>query len=114
MAIHYNLSKVYEISDNDPEFVLQIVHLFVDEIPNDITSLKDMIDEGDHKKAYSFSHKIKPTLDLFGLDLAYDENKQIDLWTKTEGRRREIKETFKSMENRIEKVVKELKKDFSI
>ena len=36
MALHYNLAKVYALSDNDPEFVLQIVTLFVNEVPEDL------------------------------------------------------------------------------
>jgi hypothetical protein len=33
MAINYNLSKVYALSDNDPEFVNEILTLFVTEVP---------------------------------------------------------------------------------
>ena len=36
MAINYNLSKVYALSHNDPEFVMQVITLFVDEVPHDI------------------------------------------------------------------------------
>ena len=31
MALQYNLAKVYEISENDIEFALQIVNLFLQE-----------------------------------------------------------------------------------
>ena len=30
MAIHYNLAKVYAISDDDKDFVLQIINLFIE------------------------------------------------------------------------------------
>ena len=49
MALHYNLAKVYALSDNDPEFVLQIVTLFVTEIPEDIAEIKEGIKKKDHK-----------------------------------------------------------------
>jgi hypothetical protein len=32
MALNYNLSKVYALSDNDPEFVNELT-LFVTEVP---------------------------------------------------------------------------------
>jgi HPt (histidine-containing phosphotransfer) domain-containing protein len=114
MALHYNLAKVYALSDNDPEFVLQIVNLFVTEVPEDLAEIKEGIKKKDHKHAYAYAHKIKPTLDLLGLKVAFEEILQVEAWTKAEGEKKEIKETFKSVKNQIEDAVKELKKDFDL
>ncbi len=114
MALHYNLAKVYEISENDKEFVLQIANLFVTEIPSDLVFLKQGINEKDYKKAYSYAHKIKPTLDLLGMTVAHEEILVIENWTKHEGKRKEIIETFKNIEIRIEKAIKEISKDLSL
>lgn len=114
MALYYNLAKVYALSDNDPEFVLQIVTLFVNEIPEDISEIKEGINNKDHKHAYSFAHKIKPTLDLLGMKVAFEEILQVEAWTKTEGEKKAIKETFKSIKQQVNDAVKELKKDFDL
>ncbi|RTY93468.1 Hpt domain-containing protein [Flavobacterium sp. GT3R68] len=114
MALHYNLAKVYALSDNDPEFVSEIINLFVTEVPMDLEQVKQGIEEKDYKMAYSFAHKIKPSLDLLGLNLAYEDILQIEAWSKTEGKKKEIKETFKSVANQVEKAVKEIKKDFNL
>lgn len=114
MALHYNLAKVYALSDNDPEFVLQIITLFVNEIPEDLKFIKKGIEEKDHQLAYSYAHKIKPTLDLLGMNVAYEENLLVMSWTKREGKRKEIKEVFKSIEDQVDKAVKEIHKDFNI
>lgn len=114
MAIHYNLSKVYEISDNDTEFAQQIINLFVEEVPQELSSMKEGIDEKDYPKTYAASHKIKPTLDLLGMDLAYEENLQVMEWTKSEGKKKEIKEVFKSLKEHIDNALKEVKKDYNI
>ena len=114
MALHYNLAKVYALSDNDPEFVLQIVTLFVNEIPEDMAEIKEGIRMKDHKHAYSYAHKIKPSLDLLGLKMAFEEILQVEAWTKAEGEKKEIKETFKSVKNQVEDAIKELKKDFDL
>ena len=95
MALQYNLAKVYEISENDTEFALQIVTLFLEEVPAEISSIKAAIKEKDYTRAYAASHKIKPTLDLLGMDIAYEENIQIMNWTKSEGKKKEIKKDFK-------------------
>ncbi|RBA28816.1 Hpt domain-containing protein [Flavobacterium tibetense] len=114
MALQYNLAKVYEISENDIEFALQIVNLFLQEVPDELKSIKVGIDEKDYSRVYSAAHKIKPSLDLLGMDLAYDENLQIMAWSKSEGKKKEIKETYKSLKERVDLAVKEIKKDFKI
>jgi HPt (histidine-containing phosphotransfer) domain-containing protein len=114
MALHYNLAKVYALSDNDPEFVMQIATLFVTEVPDDLAEIKEGIKKKDHKHAYAYAHKIKPTLDLLGLKVAFEEILQVEAWTKAEGEKKEIKETFKSIKNQVEDAVKELKKDFDL
>jgi HPt (histidine-containing phosphotransfer) domain-containing protein len=114
MAINYNLSKVYELSDNDPEFVMQIISLFVTEVPQDMKQIDLGIQTKDHKLAYSYAHKIKPTLDLLGMNTAFEEILQVEAWTKREGKKKEVKEIFKSIDNQVEKAVKEIKKDYEI
>jgi len=114
MALHYNLAKVYALSDNDPEFVNQILTLFVTEIPEDLLEIKEGIKKKDHKHAYAYAHKVKPSLDLLGLNVAFEEILQIEAWTKAEGEKKEIKETFKSVKNQVDEAIKELKKDFDL
>ncbi len=114
MALKYNLSKVYALSDNDPEFVNEILTLFVKEVPDDLEQIKEGIKKKDHKHAYAYAHKIKPTLDLLGLNVAFEEILQVEAWAKSEGQKKDIKETFKSVKNQVDDAVKEIKKDFDL
>jgi HPt (histidine-containing phosphotransfer) domain-containing protein len=50
------------LSDNDAEFVNEILTLFVTEVPDDLMQIKE--GKKDHQHAYAYAHKIKPTLDL--------------------------------------------------
>ncbi|WP_333600452.1 Hpt domain-containing protein [Flavobacterium sp.] len=114
MAINYNLAKVYALSDNDPEFVMQIITLFVTEVPQDMKQIDLGIKTKDHKLAYAYAHKIKPSLDLLGMTVAFEEILQVEAWTKREGKRKEINDTFESIQSQVEKAVKEIKKDFEM
>ncbi len=114
MAINYNLSKVYALSDNDEEFVLQIINLFVSEVPQDLKQIEIGIKEKDYKQAYAYAHKIKPTLDLLGMTMAFEEILQVEAWTRAEGKRKEIDATFESIQDQVDKAIKEIKKDFEI
>lgn len=114
MAIHYNLAKVHALSDNDDEFVMQIISLFVTEVPQDVLQINLGIKTKDHQLAYSYAHKIKPTLDLLGMTRAFEEILEIEAWTKREGKRKEITDVFQSVEDQVNQAVKEIKKDFNL
>jgi len=114
MALYYNLSKVYAISDNDVEFAKQIVVLFLEEVPAEMKNIKHGLKEKDHNKVYHAAHKIKPTLDLLGMDLAYEDVLAIETWGRGDGKKKEIKEVVGSLKEYISKTVKELKKDYDL
>lgn len=114
MALHYNLSKVYAISDNDVDFAKQIVLLFIEEVPLEMKNIKQGLKEKNHNKVYHAAHKIKPTLDLMGMDLAYEDVASVETWSRSEGKKKEIKEVVKSLKEHIGKTVKELKKDYAL
>ncbi len=114
MAINYNLAKVYALSDNDPEFVMQIITLFVTEVPQDMEQIEMGIKNKEYKQAYAYAHKIKPTLDLLGMTVAFEEILQVEAWTKREGKRHEINDTFESIKSQVEKAIKEINKDYEI
>lgn len=114
MALKYNLAKVYALSDNDPEFVNEILNLFVSEVPGDLKEIGEGIKKKDHKHAYAYAHKLKPTLDLLGLNVAFEEILQIEAWTKVEGKKKEIIETYKSVKTQVKDAIKELRKDFDL
>lgn len=114
MALHYNLAKVYEISANDADFAHQILELFLQEVPAEIHGIKNAIKEKNFQEAYAAAHKIKPTLDLLGMNLAYDEVNQIMTWAKAEGKKKDIIEVFKLLKEQINLASKEIKKNHNI
>ncbi|MXN91810.1 histidine kinase [Flavobacterium sp. Sd200] len=114
MALNYNLAKVYAISDSDAAFAKQIVMLFLEEVPAEVKNLREGLKEKDHNKVYSAAHKIKPTLDLLGMDLAYEDVVAIENWSKAKGKKKEIKDVVKNLRELVELTIKELKKDYNL
>lgn len=114
MALYYNLSKVYAISDNDMDFARQIVVLFTEEVPPEIKNIRKGLKEKDYETVYHAAHKIKPTLDMLGMDLAYEDVLVIETWSRNTGKKKEIKEVYVSLKEYIEKALKELKKDYDL
>lgn len=114
MALYYNLSKIYAISNNDIGFAKQVIILFIEEVPREVKLIKAGIKEKDYLDAYHAAHKIKPTLDLLGMDQAYEDILAIEKWAKAEGKKKEIKETYKSLKKEIKQTLKELRKDYDL
>ena len=114
MALYYNLSKVYAISDNDEELAKQIVTLFTEEVPAEIKNIREGLEEKDHNRVYQAAHKIKPTLDLLGMQLAYEDVLAIEKWGKAEGKRKEIKDVVKSLREHVDNTLKEVKKNYNL
>jgi len=114
MAINYNLAKVYAISDSDAAFAKQIVVLFLEEVPEEVRNIRHGLKEKNYNRVYHAAHKIKPTLDLLGMDLAYEDIVAIESWSKAEGKKKEIKDVVESLKDLVALTVKELKKDYSL
>jgi hypothetical protein len=114
MAINYNLAKVYERADQDAEYVSKVISLFVNEVPNHLKHIENGIENKNYQMTLSYSNKIRPTLDLLGMTNAYQEIIEIENWSTREGKRKEIRKTFESIANQIEKAIKEIKKDFDV
>lgn len=114
MALHYNLAKVYALSKDKPEFVQQTINGFVNEIPNDLAQLKKGIETKNYEMVWIFANKIKKPMELLGLKMAFEETLQIIAWTKTQGEKKHIIETYKSIKQQAKNAVKELSKDFQL
>ena len=112
MTKNYNLEKVKEIAGGDDSFVLVIVETFLQEIPPDMESMQTAIANDNHKMAYQFAHKMKPNLDMFGIDLL----KQIaamEKWSDSNKPTSAIQEQLDQIISTLNLVLKELRADFN-
>jgi HPt (histidine-containing phosphotransfer) domain-containing protein len=63
----YDLTTIYAISDNNPEFLEKLLLVFTDAVGNDITALKVAANNNDWPEVGQLAHKIKPSLSHFGI-----------------------------------------------
>jgi len=64
---NYNLDKLKELSDNNPEFIDEMVAVFLSEIPSDLAQLTAAVESGNRSVVSEFVSKIKPTVELFSI-----------------------------------------------
>lgn len=113
MPNSYNLQKVREISGGDESFVTVIVETFLQEIPPDMKSMQMAIGNDNHKMAYQFAHKMKPNLEMFGIDLL-KEIAAMEKWSDSTKTTATIQPQLDKIISTLNTVLAELKKDFSL
>ncbi len=110
----YSLDKLNEMADGDQDFVVSVVSVFLEEVPADLIHLEKAIKEKNFDQVYKMSHKIKPNVDLLGME----QTRAIALELETLGKKEEnldvIEEKFPLLKKDIEQVIAELTNDFDV
>ncbi len=94
----YDLKDVEEMAGGDQEFML---------------AMNEAINNGNANLAYSFAHKMKPNLKLFGLQLM-PEITVIEQWSKQGKNKEDAPKAARTITAKVTQVCKELKEDFNL
>lgn len=109
----YNLDSVEEMAGGDQEFVKVIVQTFLEEIPPDVRSMSEAMDNDNPTLAYQYAHKMKPNLELFGLNLM-DKILLIEAWSKGKESTANAQVAGQKISERVMQAEQELKNDFEL
>lgn len=110
---NYNLSEVKEMAGGDEDFMKIVVQTFLEEIPPDVEAMNKAISNDNPDLAYQFAHKMKPNLQLFGLELM-DEVKVIEAWAKAGKKKEEVPEAASKITKKVNVASIALKRDFEL
>jgi hypothetical protein len=113
MEKHYDLIKIRALADNDQDFINTLAMAFLEEVPEDARLLKIAVDSKDYLAAYRTAHKMKPTIDLFGLGVLEDLIEVQD-WGRLEQREINIIPKLDIVLAAIEKAKVEITEDFNL
>ena len=109
----YNLDEVKEMAGGDDEFMLVVVQTFLEEIPPDVAAMNEAIKNDNPSLAYQFAHKMKPNLQLFGLNLM-DQILTIEAWSKQGKRKEEVPEAAETISRKVDVAASALRRDFGL
>lgn len=109
----YSLDKINEMAAGDEDFVHSVITVFLDEVPGDLEALETAIGEKDFEKVYQLAHKIKPNVDLLGMEQTRATALEIETLGKSAGNSEEIESKFPLLKKDVLQVISELKKDFN-
>lgn len=110
----YNLDKINEMADGDEEFVQSVISVFLEEVPNDLAALEKALEKENYEQVYQLAHKIKPNVDLLGMEQTRAAALEIETLGKNAANMAEIQKVFPILQKDIAQVVGELKKDFNL
>lgn len=113
MPKHYDLYQLEDMSGGDKEFMHTVVEAFLTEIPPDLVSMNMAIDNDNHKMAYQFAHKMKPNLEMFGIDLIR-EISAMERWADSAKPTSAIRPQLATINELVSNAIEEMRKDWKM
>ena len=86
---------------------------FLEEIPTDLRALEEAIAVNNKELAYQFAHKMKPNLEMFGIDVV-DDVRAIEAWTKASQPVSAVQDILTKVSGILNTVFDELRADFNL
>lgn len=113
MMQHYNLELIKAMADGDEAFIQEMVETFLEELPEDIQMFNQAVENQNARMAFEISHKFKPNLKMFGIDLS-KQIKNVEEWSNGEFKYEDIKYYAKEIILTVEEACKEMKAEFKL
>lgn len=110
----YTLDKIQELGEGDEDFVLSVISVFLEEVPIDLDALEEALAQSNIEQIYKLAHKLKPNLDLMGMEPARALALEIETMGKNNQAVEDIRPKFPLLKKDIEQAVQELQNDFSL
>lgn len=110
----YNLDKINEMADGDDEFIKSVVAVFLEEVPQDLEELEKALGLKNYDAVYKLAHKIKPNVDLLGMEQSRVIALQIETLGKKVENTPEIDRLVPLLKKDVHQVITELRNDFGL
>lgn len=110
----YNLDKINEMAEGDNDFIISVISVFLEEVPIDLEGLETAISSRDYENVYKLAHKIKPNVDLLGMEQTRATALEIETLGKNAANMDEIEQKFPLLKKDVLQVISELQKDFDL
>ncbi len=104
-----DLSYLEDITGGDGDVMLEMINLFIDDIPQQILEIKKAVEDNDLKAVAANAHKLKPTLQYVGLSDAHEIVKELEHIGKTGENVSEMNSLFTKLECKGDEFIPALK-----
>lgn len=114
MERSYNLKQLEDLSGGSNEFVVEIVKVFLSDVPEQLNNLKLSFDKNDFDELTRIAHKLKPSIDLLGITSINKDIRIVEGYSKNGTHISELSNLIVNIQSTLNKTTEELKSDFSL
>lgn len=107
-----NFSYLNEMSGRNPEFIKEMIGIFVTKIPEELESLEGALNSDDYDLVKKITHNMRSSLSLFMLEELFACLNPIEKEALTGNFTTESHQCFSNLKNRLIKITSSLKKNF--
>lgn len=110
----YNIKKLVEYVGNNEETIKEMVSIFLKSGSELLGQMLEAYQAGDLDAVSRTAHKLKPSLDVFGLDELAEPIRKIEQAFKNEETLEMISPFIKMVENRLNIVLQQMHNDYNL
>ena len=110
----YSLDDLRMIQKDDDSFVLNIVGLFIQNVPKNAAEMIVACDNSDWERVYFLAHKMKSSIDLVNIVTIKEEVRRVELNAKTKTNLGEIPEKAVFINTVVGNVAAQMKAEFGL
>ena len=110
----YSLEKINEMAEGDQDFIESLIGVFLEEVPKDLSLLENALEENNCDAAYKLAHKLKPNVDLLGMETARIAALEIESLGRKTQEIDKMRILFPQLKGDIIIAMQELKRDFGL
>ncbi len=110
----YNIKKLVEYVGDNEETIKEMVSIFLKSAPELLGQMLEAYDKGDLDATSRAAHKLKPSLDVFGLDDLGDPIRKIEQAFKNNGSPKMILPFIELVKSRLTNVLQQMHDDYNV
>ncbi len=109
----YNLSKLISFVGNDKDALEEMVHVFIKSANELLAELLEAQEQNEFEQMFKAAHRIKPSLEIMGLDDLYHPVREIEMHAKSAVPTEQLSELIAWFDQRLRFYITQLEQDFS-
>ncbi|MCW3120627.1 MAG: Histidine kinase [Flavipsychrobacter sp.] len=110
----YDLTKLMEMSNNNDDFIMKMLTLFVNEIPPSVKKIVEAYGNGDLPSIKYYSHMLKPSILNLGIAEVKTEIVQIEATSERGENSAELGKMIEKLDRVITQVVIQMKDEYGL
>jgi len=107
----YDLSGLRKITGGNTEFEMKMLKMFVEQTPEQVQKLENLLEEDDFESFGVVAHSIKPSIDLICTEDLKNQVRDLEKISKSGNQTDLLPGLFENFREDLEEVISDLKED---